>query len=145
MISQDIWVASTSVNSMNEKLSILTELIKLAKIDKKHGDEEYDFLKLIAASLLVPMDQLDDLFSKYSDCDPPSFETDRITQFQRLILLANVDMEADSRESELIKEAGLRLGLRTEAIENVLAEMRMHGRGMIPEDKLMAIFKVHHN
>ena len=38
---------------MKEKLSILTELIKLSKVDGKESDEEYYFLTMIAESLSV--------------------------------------------------------------------------------------------
>lgn len=130
---------------MEEKLSILTELIKLSRVDKKYRNEEYLFLTMIANTLSVSKQQLDDLFNKYVKYTPPKLEMQRILQFQRLILLANVDMEIDNKETKLIYKAGIKLGLRPESIEKVLAEMKKYERGMIPEEKLIYIFKTHHN
>ena len=45
---------------MEEKLSILTELIKLSKADKNDSDDEYHFLTMIANTLSVSKEQLDD-------------------------------------------------------------------------------------
>tara|TARA_B100000683_G_C12498338_1_gene556864 strand:- start:2028 stop:2420 length:393 start_codon:yes stop_codon:yes gene_type:complete len=130
---------------MNEKLSILSELIKLSKIDKSNKEEEYSFISMIAESLAVSKDQLDMLFSEYAEYAPPKLEIGRILQLQRLILLANIDMEVDKTEKNLIFKAGIRLGLRPESIESVLIKMKDYPGGMIPENELISIFKSYHN
>ena len=130
---------------MKEELSILTELIKLSKVDGKESDEEYYFLTMIAESLSVTKEELDKLYNKYVQFTPPKEEIQRIIQFQRLILLANVDMEIDSKETRLIYKAGIKLGLRVESIEKILIEMKKHEMGMIPDDILINIFKSNHN
>ena len=130
---------------MREKLSILTELIKLAKVDMEFGDEEYQFLQVIANLLEIEKEQLDLLVLKYVEFTPPPLEVDRILQFQRLVLLANVDMKLDSSELNMLKKAGLKLGLNLEAVEIVLTEMKKSKNGMVPADRLIKIFKVYHN
>lgn len=130
---------------MDEKLSILSELIKLSKVDNKNREEEYSFISMIADTLAVSKDQLDALFKEYAKYAPPQLEINRIIQFQRLILLANVDMEVDDSEKDLIYKAGIRLGLRPESIKSVLIKMKEYPGGMIPEDKLIGIFKTYHN
>ena len=130
---------------MEEKLSILTELIKLSRADKNESDDEYVFLQMIAKSLSVSKEQLDELYNRYSDFNPPKMEIQRIVQFQRLILLANIDMEIDTAETKLIYKSGIKLGLRPEAIESVLVEMKKYERGMIPESRLIDIFRSYHN
>lgn len=130
---------------MKEKLSILTELIKLAKVDMKLEDEEYQFLQVIANLLEIEKEQLDSLILEYVEFTPPPLEVDRILQFQRLVLLANVDMKLDSSELDMLKKAGLKLGLNLEAVEIVLAEMKKSKNGMVPVDRLIKIFKVYHN
>ena len=109
---------------MNEKLSILTELIKLARVDKQYRDDEYQFMKIIAKSLSISKEQLDALFNEYVEFSPPEMEMARIVQFQRLVLLANIDMEVANEEMAVIREAGMRLGLRAEAVTRVLKEMK---------------------
>lgn len=130
---------------MNEKLSILTELIKLARVDNQVKNEEYNFLLAMARLLKIDKSQLDTLFTKYIDFTPPPLEVDRILQFQRLVLLANVDMEIVSNEIEMLKAAGLRLGLNSDAIENVIIEMKKYKNGIVPTNRLIEIFKAHHN
>jgi len=130
---------------MKEKLSILTELIKLAKVDMKLGDEEYQFLQVIANLLEIKKEQLDSLILEYVEFTPPPLEGDRILQFQRLVLLANVDMKLDASELDILKKAGLKLGLNLEAVEIVLTEMKKSKNGMVPADRLIKIFKVYHN
>ena len=130
---------------MNEKLSILTELIKLARADDQIKNEEYKFLHAMTRLLKIDESQLDTLFTKYIDFTPPPLEVDRILQFQRLVLLANVDLEIVSTEIKMLKEAGLRLGLNSDAIENVIIEMKKHKNGIVPTNRLIEIYKVYHN
>ena len=134
-----------NLNKMKEKLSILAELIKLAKADKKFRKEEFNFLLVISRLLDVDESQLELLFSKYIEFTPPPLEFDRILQFQRMVLLANVDLRLDLAEIKVLREAGLKLGLNSDAIENVLIEMKKYEYGIVPSEKLIEIFKVYHN
>jgi hypothetical protein len=130
---------------MNEKQSLLIELIKLAKVDKEFHEKEYAFLVEIARLLGIEKPKLDELFEKHIEFAPPKLEFGRILQFQRLILLANVDLKVESSELKLLKETGMKMGLNPKAIENVLDEMKKHENGLIPPDKLIDIFKIYHN
>lgn len=130
---------------MEEKTNLIIQLIKMAKADETVRDEEYYFLKMMAAMMFVSEEQLEALFEEYIEFTPPPLEAARIVQFQRLVLLANVDLQVDSSELRLLHQAGHKLGLHPQAVDNVLSEMVQHERGMIPEARLMEIFKVHHN
>jgi len=130
---------------MKEKLSLLTELIKLAKVDKNIRQEEYQFILAIANSLGISEFKVNTLFDEYIEFTPPKFEFDRILQFQRLILVANIDREFDKEENEFLKLIGLKMGLHPDAIESVLIEMRQRENGLIPPDVLTRIFQTYHN
>ena len=130
---------------MKEKLSILTELIKLVKINKEIRQEEYDFLFAISKMLSVDKVDFDRLFNDHIEYTPPATETERILQFYRMVLLINADLTVDSEELLFVKSAGLKLGLHTDAIENVLSEMKKNERGIVPEEKLIEIFRTHYN
>ena len=130
---------------MDEKLSLLTELIKLARADKECRDTEYDFLATIARMLGVEQQDLDRLFNEYIEFTPPIREVNRITQFHRMVLLTHVDFHVKSEELDHMRNAGLRLGLHPNAIEAVFEEMDKHDHGMIPAEELIKIFQVHHN
>jgi hypothetical protein len=94
---------------MNEKHSLLIELIKLAKADKEFHEKEYAFLVEIARLLGIEKAKLDELFEKHIEFAPPELEFDRILQFQRLILLANIDLKVESSELRLLKETGMKM------------------------------------
>ena len=130
---------------MTEKLSLLTELIKLARVDKECRDAEYDFLSTIARMLGVEQMDLDRLFNEYIEFKPPEREVNRITQFHRMVLLSHVDFHVKSEELDHMRNAGLRLGLHPNAIEAVFEEMDKHQHGMIPAEELIMIFQVYHN
>jgi len=130
---------------MKEKLSLLTELIKLAQCDQKVREQEYEFLLTIARSLEVSKDDFDALFKKYIEFTPPESEFERILQFHRLVLLMNVDQETSDSEIEFIKDIGIRIGLNPLATNRVLAEMDRYPEKVIPPDKLIEIFKEQYN
>ena len=130
---------------MKEKLSLLTELIKLAQCDQKVREQEYEFLLTIARSLDVGKDDFDALFKEYIEFTPPESEFERILQFHRLVLLMNVDQETSDLEIEFIKNIGIRIGLSPLATNRVLAEMNNYPDKVIPPDKLIAIFKEQYN
>ena len=129
----------------NEKLSLLAELIKLAKSDKEVREIEFQFLLSIAAQLGVTKDDFKHLFEEYIEFLPPKLEADRIVQFQRLILLMNVDLEINEEEIDYIRDLGIRMGLNPGATDAVLREMHNHPLKIIPPEILINIFKTYHN
>ena len=132
-------------NEKNEKKSLLSELIKMAKADHSIRDVEFQFLLAIASQLGVTKDEFRDLFEEYIVFNPPKLEFDRIVQFQRLVLLMNVDLEIDEKELTYIKDLGIRMGLHPLAINEVLTIMHNYPNKLVPPDKLIGIFKTYHN
>ena len=130
---------------MKEKLSLLTELIKLASCDKTVRQKEYDFILAIAIRLGIRKDEFDPLFNEYIEFTPPVSEFDRILQFHRLVLLMNIDQEPDEKELEFIKDLGIRMGLCPLATNKVLNEMNHYPNNMMPADRLIEIFREQYN
>ncbi|NJK85951.1 MAG: TerB family tellurite resistance protein [Bacteroidales bacterium] len=130
---------------MKEKLSLITELIKLAKCDHEIREKEYQFISAVAQQLGISKKELDPLFSQFIEFTPPPFEFNRILQFQRLVLLMNIDGDACKDEMLLIRNLGLRLGLNPSSIETILIEMNKYPNKIIPPDILIEIFKQHYN
>ena len=129
----------------NEKLSLLSELIKMANIDDKMREIEYSFLLSVSAQLGITNDDFSKLFNKYISFHPPKLEFDRILQFQRLILLMSVDLEIHEEELRLIRDLGLRMGLNPTATESVLSEMNNYSNNIVPPDRLLEVFRTFHN
>lgn len=131
--------------SKKEKLSLLTELIKLARTDEKVREVEFQFLLAIAHQLGISDLEFKGLFDSYIEFTPPKNEMDRIVQFQRLILMMNVDLEVTPSEIDHIRNIGIQMGLAPRATDEVLRSMKEHAHGMLPPDKLIGIFRTFHN
>ena len=130
---------------MDEKLSILADLVKIAKADKRVREMEYEFIKIIAMRLMVPIASFDELFEKNIDFAPPKLEVNRILHFQRLVMMMNIDQEQSEEELNLIRELGMRLALSTKATDQVLEEMNKYLNKVVPVERLIEIFQVYHN
>jgi hypothetical protein len=130
---------------MNEKLSILSELIQLAKTNKEIHDNELGFIKAIATGFGIDEARLGELFDHPVPFDPPAKDGDRIIQFHRLVLLMNVDRDASADELKAIKLAGILLGLNPLAIQEVLEGMYNYPNHVIPPNELIQIFMKYHN
>lgn len=132
-------------NEKNEKLSLLAELVKLARADKELKQAEYDFLSIIAMQLKITPKEFKTIFEENIEFQPPKLEVDRILQFQRLVLLMQVDQSIDNEELLHIREMGIRMGLNPVATNKVLEVMHQYENGIVPPDELIAIFKTFHN
>lgn len=132
-------------NERNERLSLLSDLIKMAKADKEIREIEFQFLLSIAAQLGVTKDEFKLLFEQYIEFRPPKLEFERIVQFQRLILLMNIDMNIDESELNYIRDLGIRMGLHPMATAEILKVMHEYPTKVIPPDRLIGIFKTFHN
>ncbi len=130
---------------MKEKLSLLSELIKLARCDNKMREKEYVFLLTISQSLNISKDDFDQLFEKYIEFTPPESEFERILQFHRLVLLMNIDNETSDVEIKFLKDIGIRIGLSPMATNKVLTRMNKYPNKIIPTEKLIEIFKEQYN
>lgn len=129
----------------NEKLGLLAQLIQMAQADQEIREAEFQFLFSLAHQMEISKEDFLRLFEENIEFEPPRLEADRIVQFQRLILLMNVDLEIDEREMSYIREVGLRMGLQPLAINSVLSEMHNYENKLIPPARLIEIFTKYHN
>ncbi|MFD2561628.1 TerB family tellurite resistance protein [Aquimarina rubra] len=131
--------------SKEEKLSLLSEMIEFAKADKKIKDEEYNFILAVAAQLGVTEEEIGHIVRNEAKKRHLQPESQRILQFHRLVLLMNVDQETNPSELHKIREMGLHMGLRPEAIDTVLKEMHNYPNKVIPPQELITIFTRFYN
>jgi uncharacterized tellurite resistance protein B-like protein len=123
-----------------EKLSLLTELIKLARVDKEVREVEHQFLAAIANQLGVESADFEKLFDEYIDFTPPKDDFNRILQLQRLILVMNIDLEISEKELNQIREVAINMGLNFLAVEEVLSRIHEFPNKVIPPNVLIEIF-----
>ena len=133
------------MNTFEEKLSLLTEMIAFAKIDGQVHEREYDFLTIVAKQLRVDKDVLEGLFNKPADKVVIKSEHQRILQFYRLALLMQADGVLHDNEQVAIREMGINMGLSPFAMKGVLVEMQRSPTGMIDPDMLLALFRAQQN
>ena len=133
------------MNTYQEKLSILSELIAFARVDYRIKDDEYDFLLSVANLMEVKKSSLDSLIKKKSEITIPTTQMERIVQFHRLLLLMNVDNEQHKKEIEKLHNIGLWMGLPPSAITQVLEVMHQYPNKVVPTDVLLRIFRAHYN
>lgn len=133
------------MNSYQEKLSILSELIAFARIDYKMKEDEYDFLLSVANLMQVRKTSLDELLKNTAEISVPKTQIDRIVQFHRLLLLMNIDNEQHQKEIEKLHNIGLWMGLPPSAISQVLEVMHQYPNKAVPPDVLFTIFRAYDN
>lgn len=133
------------MNSYQEKISLLQEMISFALVDGNLHDKEYDFLEIVAQELEIEKDTFLKLFDKKSENNVIKDEFTRICQFYRLALLMHCD--GILHESELIKinEIGINMGLNPYAMKRVLNLMKTSPDRMVSGEVLLAIFSEQHN
>jgi len=129
----------------DEKLSLLSEMIEFARMDNVIKDEEYNFIIAVASQLGITEEEIGYLIRNSVDKQTLQPESQRILQFHRLVLLMNVDQEASLIEKKSIKNIGLQMGLRGEAIDAVLKEMHNYPNKVIPPKELIDIFARFYN
>ncbi len=128
-----------------EKLSLLTELINLARVDQPMHEMEHHFLLAIAQQLGISNEEFETLINQKVDFTPPVNEFDRILQLQRLILLSNIDLKINEKEINLIKELSVKMGLNPLAVNEVLTKMNEFENKIIPPPILIEIFARNYN
>jgi len=130
---------------MDEKKSMISELIELSKVDGKVTEMETGFIHQIGKQMGLEEADMLHLFEFPFPYTPPTEHFERIVQFQRMVLLMNVDMEVHDKELAHLRFMGMRLGLNPNAVNEVLEKMHDYPNNMIPPNDLIAIYAKHMN
>ena len=129
----------------SNKFSLLSDLIILSKADGKVTHSEYDFLIRLAERMDISKEELDFIFNNPLPSQTVFTELERITHFNKLLLLMNVDHETHKKEVIMLRKFGLSMGIREDVIQQVLDQMEHYDNKIIPPEKLIKIFKTFYN
>lgn len=129
------------MNSYEEKLSLLSEMVAFSVVDGKLHEREMQFLSLIADELQIKSEDLKQLFHQESYPEVAKSEFQRIQQFYRLALLMHCDGVLHTREHNAIHEIGINMGLNPFAMKRVLKAMQLSPTRMISPEYLLEIFQ----
>ena len=111
------------MNTKEQKISLLADMIAFAIVDGELHEREYMFLSIIAVELGISKDELKQLFHEEHRSEIIKTEFERIQQFYRLALLMHCDGVLHEREQIKIREIGVNMGLNPFAIKRVLKAM----------------------
>lgn len=133
------------METYQEKISLLQEMIAFALIDGELHDREYDFLELVSQELKIDKATFLKLFSERGQTKVIKDEFTRICQFYRLALLMHSDGVLHEREQIKINELGINMGLNPYATKRVLHLMKTSPNQMVSPEVLLAVFSEQHN
>jgi uncharacterized tellurite resistance protein B-like protein len=133
------------MNTYEQKLSLLTEMIEFAKVDGELHQRELDFLALVAKELQIETPKFIELFRQQSDIKIIKSETQRIQQFYRLALLMHCDGRLHQNENTSIRQLGINMGLSPNGMNRVLEMMKASPTGMVEADQILNTFKEQQN
>jgi hypothetical protein len=128
-----------------EKISLLLEMIAFATIDGKLHKNEYTFLALVASELNISATVFEDLFHQELPAKVIKSEFERFNQFYRLALLMHSDGLIHSKEEVAIVQIGINMGLNPILTNRILKMMKMSPSPIIEANVLLEIFKEQHN
>ena len=126
-------------------LAMISDLILLANADDKVTDSEYEFILQLAERMDITRVEVDALFIDPLPSIPIFSELERISHFYKMVLLMNVDMETHEKEIQLVRNFGLKMGIRPGVIDQILLQMDKFEDKIIPSDNLVQIFKTYYN
>ena len=133
------------MDSYQEKINLLQEMIAFALIDGELHDREYDFLEMVAMELEIEKTVFHKLFENRGEVTVIKDEFHRICQFYRLALLMHADEYVHEKEYVKLKEIGINMGLNPYAMKRVLQLMKESPTRMVEGEILLAIFSEQHN
>ncbi len=133
------------MNTYEERLSLLSEMVEFARVDGMVHDRERRFLHIVAGHLKLGDEILESLFTQEAPHAIIKSEHQRILQFYRLALLMHIDGVLHHNEQKAIREIGINMGLSPFAMKGVLREMKNSPSGIVDSGIISALFNAQHN
>ena len=133
------------MESYEEKLNLLAEMVDFAVVDGKLHKQELLFLALISDELQIQKKDMEQLFHQEFKHLIIKSEVQRIEQFYRLALLMPCDGVIHAKEQVAINEIGIKMGLSPFAIKRVLKAMEDSPQRIISPEFLLEVFNEQHN
>lgn len=133
------------MNTREEKISLLSEMIAFAIVDGRLHEREYEFISIVARELKIEKSEFKDLF--HQELKPIGIKTEfqRIQQFYRLALLMQVDGILHEKEEIAIKQMAINMGLNPSVTKRILEMMKASPSGLIDPNYLLQAFKEQQN
>lgn len=128
------------MNTKEERISLMQEMIAFAIVDGELHDREYDFLLMVSQELEISKETFLALFEKRNEHKVIKDEFHRILHFYRLALLMHCDGVLHEREKIKIHEIGINMGLNPAAMKRVLGLMEKKPNQIIEPEVIIGAF-----
>jgi uncharacterized tellurite resistance protein B-like protein len=129
------------MNTREEKINLVSEMIAFSVIDGRLHEREYQFVWIVAQELGIPKKEFNDLFHQELSTGVIKSEFERIQQFYRLALLMHVDGILHQKEEEAIRQIAINMGLNPSATNRILKLMKASPNAMISPNVLLEHFQ----
>jgi uncharacterized tellurite resistance protein B-like protein len=133
------------MDTNEEKVSLLLEMIAFSTVDGKLHKREYDFLYIVADELNIEKEDFNDLFHQELPKLIIKSEFQRVQQFYRLALLMYCDGVLHKKEAVAIQQIAIEMGLNPIATKRILKLMNEAPNAIIDGEILLNIFQEQHN
>ena len=133
------------MNTQEEKMKLLAEMIAFSLVDGRLHEREYQFVWIVAQELGVAKNDFNDLFHQELPGGVIKSELERIQQFYRLALLMHCDGVLHSKEEEAIRQIAINMGLNPTATNRILKLMEQSPNGMIAPEVVLSVFQTQLN
>ena len=135
------------VYTIEEKRSLVGQLIKMALIDKRLMQEELAFITTVSERLEIEQDEVKAMINSPEEIEletPKNF-TKRIVHFHKLMLMMHIDGHVDQNELQFLHEVALKYGFRKSVVDALLESMKKYPHGEIPPSELLQIHSTQNN
>ncbi|MFE3870203.1 excinuclease ABC subunit B [Flavobacterium sp. ZS1P70] len=133
------------MDTNEEKVSLLLEMIAFSTVDGKLHKREYGFLFIVANELNIEKGGFNDLFHQELPKLPIKSNFQRIQQFYRLALLMHSDGVLHKKETVAIQQIAIDMGLNPEATKRILKLMKEAPNVIIDGEVLLNVFQEEQN
>lgn len=127
--------------TIDEKKSLIAELVLMALVDKQLKSEEIAFIKTVGKRMQVEDREIMSMIKNAADLEvtTPKSMTKRIIHFHKLMLMMHIDGTVNDQELQLLNEIALRYGFRKSIVDQLLSTMTQYPHGEIPPSELLHI------
>ena len=129
------------MNTREEKIKLLSEMIAFAVVDGRLHEREYQFVWIVAQELGISKSEFNELFHQKLPHGVVKSEFERIQQFYRLALLMHCDGVLHPKEEEAIRQIAINMGLNPSATNRILKMMKESSNAVIPAEVLLCLFQ----
>ena len=129
------------MNTQEEKINLLAEMIAFSIVDGRLHEREYQFLLIVAQELKITKSQFNELFHQELPDGVVKSEFERIQQFYRLALLMHCDGVLHEKEEIAIRQIAINMGLNPHATHRILKLMKTAPNTIISAQQLLEVFQ----